>query len=143
MWPDDPRVEEGELLLSDRVPQEALKEIKTSLGSYGSAGQLQQRPAPDEGGILKRAWWRWWPVEDGEPVGKREVAPHFDQLVQSWDMSFGDNEEATSSYVVGQLWGQFGADKYLIRQVRERMEFTETVDAVRQITEWAAKHYPR
>ena len=91
---------------------------------------------------MKRAWWRWWPVEDGEPVGKREVAPHFDQLVQSWDTSFGDNEEAISSYVVGQLWGQFGADKYLIRQVRERMEFTETVDAVRQITEWAAKHYP-
>ena len=31
-----------------------------------------------------------------------------------------------SSYVVSQLWGQSGADKYLILQVRERMEFTDT-----------------
>src|SRR5215211_1842118 len=57
-------------------------------------------------------------------------------------MSFGDNEEATSSYVVGQLWGQFGADKYLIRQVRERMEFTEAVAAVHELTGWADENYP-
>ena len=57
-------------------------------------------------------------------------------------MSFGDNEEATSSYVVGQLWGQFGADKYLLRQTRARMEFTEAVAAVREMTRWADEHYP-
>jgi len=135
VWPVDPRTEPGDLLWPERVPLAALGELKVSLGSYGAAGELQQRPAPDEGGILKRPWWRWW---DGD----RETAPHFDQLVQSWDMSFGDNEEATSSYVVGQLWGQFGADKYLIRQVRERMEFTEAVAAVRELTGWADENYP-
>ena len=135
VWPDDPRIEEGALLWPDHVDEPALGRIKTALGSYGSAGQLQQRPAPDEGGILKRAWWRWW---DGDHA----TAPHFDALVQSWDMSFGDNEEATSSYVVGQLWGQFGANRYLIRQVRERMEFVEAVAAVRELTEWADEHYP-
>jgi phage terminase large subunit-like protein len=60
---------------------------------------------------LKRAWWRFW---SGDPA----EAPHFHQLVQSWDMAFADNEAADSSYVVGQLWGQVGADKFLIRQVR-------------------------
>ncbi len=135
VWPADPRVEEGELLWPERIDRESLDNMKRPLGSYGSAGQLQQRPAPDEGGILKRAWWRWW-------SGDRAQAPHFDSLVQSWDMSFGDNEEATSSYVVGQLWGQFGADKYLIAQVRERMEFTEAVTAVREFTAWADREYP-
>ena len=57
-------------------------------------------------------------------------------------MSYGDNEEATSSFVVGQLWGQQGADKYLLRQTRARMEFTETVEAVREMTAWAEEHYP-
>ena len=76
VWPDDPRTAPGELLWPDRIPHEELDGIKRSLGSYGAAGELQQRPAPDEGGILKRPWWRWW---DGD----RETAPHFDQLVQS------------------------------------------------------------
>ena len=135
VWPSDPRIEEGALLWPDHVDRGSLDQIKRPLGSYGSAGQLQQRPAPEEGGILKRAWWRWW-------SGKRAEAPHFDQLVQSWDMSFGDNEAATSSYVVGQLWGQFGADRYLIRQTRERMEFIEALAAVRELTAWADEHYP-
>src|SRR5215212_7715104 len=134
-WPEDPRTEPGELLWPDHLPRPALEDIKTSLGSYGAAGQLQQRPAPDEGGILKRAWWRWWP-------GDHAQAPHFDQMIQSWDMSFGDNEEATSSYVVGQLWGKFGADKYLLRQTRNRMEFVETIAAVEELTAWAEETYP-
>ena len=135
VWPEDPRVEEGALLWGAHVDRPSLEQMRRSLGSYGSAGQLQQRPAPDEGGILKRAWWRWWD-------GKRATAPHFEELVQSWDMSFGDNEEATSSFVVGQLWGRFGADKYLIRQTRARMEFTESVAAVREMTTWADREYP-
>jgi hypothetical protein len=69
VWPDDPRVVEGELLWPERIHGESLGQIKLSLGSYGSAGHLQQRPAPDEGGILKRAWWRWWDA-------KHETAPH-------------------------------------------------------------------
>jgi len=75
--------------------------------------------------------------------GDHERAPHFDLIIESWDMSYGDNEEATSSFVVGQLWGQQGADKYLLRQTRARMEFTETVEAVREMTAWAEEHYPK
>ncbi len=133
VWPADPRTEPGELLWEERIDSEALEEIKVSLGSYGAAGQLQQRPAPDEGGILKRSWWRWW---DGHPEG----APHFDQVVQSWDMAFKDTDG--SDYVVGQVWGKFGADKYLIHQVRARLEFTETVQAVIELTEWVERTYP-
>ncbi|MCA1699754.1 MAG: IS701 family transposase, partial [Actinobacteria bacterium] len=76
----------------------SLDEVKRSLGSYGSAGQLQQRPAPAEGAILKRAWWRFW-------SGRSEDAPHFHRIVQSWDMAFSDSDG--SDFVVGQVWGQF------------------------------------
>ena len=30
------------------------------VGSYDWASLYQQRPAPSEGGILKRHWWRYW-----------------------------------------------------------------------------------
>src|SRR5215210_8259887 len=123
----------GELLWPEHVDEPALGRIKAALGSYGSAGPLQQRPAPDEGGILKRSWWRRWD-------GKHETAPHFDTIVQSWDMAFTDTDG--SDYVVGQVWGRFGADKYLLRQVRARLEFTETVQAVIDLTEWVEENYP-
>ena len=107
--------------------------MKAALGSYGAAGQLQQRPAPDEGGILKRSWWRWWDADHSR-------APHFDQVVQSWDMAFTDTDG--SDYVVGQVWGRFEADKYLPHQVRQRLEFTATVQAVLDLTEWLERNYP-
>jgi hypothetical protein len=33
---------------------------RRTLGSYAAAGQLQQRPSPAEGGLIKRHWWRFW-----------------------------------------------------------------------------------
>ena len=43
----------------DELPVE-IDSLNRSLGSYATAGQLQQRPSPAEGGILKRHWWRYW-----------------------------------------------------------------------------------
>lgn len=133
VWPQDPRSQPGELLWPDRIGPAELSELKTRLGSYKSAGQLQQRPAPAEGGILKRAWWRWH-----HPDG---AWPHFHDLIQSWDMAFKDTDG--SDYVVGQVWGRFGADKYLVHQERARLEFTDTVHAVERLTEWVEQHFPR
>ena len=46
------------LLDANRLSYPVLQGLKTALGSYGYAGQVQQLPAPDEGGILKKAWFR-------------------------------------------------------------------------------------
>jgi predicted phage terminase large subunit-like protein len=117
----------GELLWSERFPQEVLKRAKTRLGSYAYAGQHQQRPSPAEGGILKRGWWK-----------KYDVTPaQFDQVIQSWDMTFKDSKD--SDFVVGQVWGRIGANRYLLDECRERMTFSETVHAVRALSEkWPA-----
>lgn len=112
----------GELLWPERFPDEVLKRAKTRLGSYAYAGQHQQRPSPAEGGILKRAWWK-----------RYDVAPaQFDQVIQSWDMAFKDSK--TSDFVVGQVWGRIGANRYLLDQVRERMSFSQSVHAVRELS---------
>lgn len=44
------------LLDAKRLSREVLEDLKIDLGSYGYAGQIQQSPAPAEGGIIKRAW---------------------------------------------------------------------------------------
>lgn len=56
----DRRVEEGELLFPALFPTAVIAEAKTILGAQGYAAQHQQRPAPAEGGIFKRHWWRFW-----------------------------------------------------------------------------------
>jgi predicted phage terminase large subunit-like protein len=133
LWPGEPRREPGELLCPERVGVQEIEALKTSLGVYGAAGQLQQRPAPAGGGIFERRWWRYY--DPTRPL------PEFEQVLQSWDLAFSGT--SASDYVVGQVWGQCGADKYLLRQVRERMEFTTTIAAVRAMTSWVDERYPR
>jgi len=56
----DPRQQAGALLWPAKVSQEDLNRLKVELGSYRYAAQYQQRPAPAEGGLFKRGWWRFW-----------------------------------------------------------------------------------
>ena len=56
----DPRVVPGELLWAERFGAEEIANLKVSLGSYAAAGQLQQRPSPAGGGMIKRPWFRFW-----------------------------------------------------------------------------------
>lgn len=56
----DPRTEEGELLWPERLGRKEVEALKTSLGPFGSAGQLQQAPMPKGGGVIKDEWWIPW-----------------------------------------------------------------------------------
>ena len=118
----DPRTEAGALLWPERVGEAELARLKASLGSYAYAGQFQQRPSPRSGGMLKRNWWKWY----------RQAPATLDELLQSWDMTFKDLK--SSDYVVGQVWGRKGADKYLLDQVRGQMDFPTTVQAVKTLS---------
>jgi len=53
----DPRTKKGELLWPDVMTEEKVKAAEIILGAYGTAGQFQQRPAPEGGGIIKRDWF--------------------------------------------------------------------------------------
>lgn len=126
--PGDRRTDMGELLEPVRLSHERLAELLRGLGSYGYAGQMLQRPAPAEGGMFKTNWWRRW---------RPEQLPHvWQQMIASWDMRFSDSEEAASSFVVGQVWGVNGADRYLLGQIRARLSFTDSLKAVRALAAW-------
>jgi predicted phage terminase large subunit-like protein len=142
----DPRQHLGELLWPHKITRANLEEMKITLGSYRYAGQYQQRPAPAEGGIFKRMWWNYWrpahlelpPVQLKTPDGHTmmilavPIPAQFDQIIQSWDMAFKDLD--TSDYVVGQVWGSVKADRYLLDQVRKRMDMPGTREAVKELS---------
>lgn len=138
VWPDDPRTEPGELLWPEHFGSAAVEDLNLRLGIYRAAGQLQQRPAPAEGGILKRGDWRYYPPSHVTPEGWE--GPHFERIWQSWDTAL--KEKTTSDFTVGTLWGQQGANKFLIRRARGRWGLTETIEQVRALTAWAARYFP-
>jgi predicted phage terminase large subunit-like protein len=71
----DPRGDDGELLDPERFPRHVVEGLKRDMGSYAFAGQYQQRPTAREGGLFKRAWFRFV----GEvPAGSRK-------RVRAWD----------------------------------------------------------
>ena len=94
------------------------------------AGQYQQRPSPEAGGIIKRHWWRFY-VRQGDvrPEGCLLLPEKFDEMAQSWDMSFKDKK--TSDFVCGGVWGRLRAMKFLMPDiVWDRLDFPATKKAV-------------
>jgi predicted phage terminase large subunit-like protein len=51
----------GDLFWNTRFSREILEDYKYQLGSYEYAGQLQQEPAPADGGIIKKEWFNILP----------------------------------------------------------------------------------
>lgn len=119
----DPRNREGELLWESRFPRKEVETLKRQLGSYRASAQLQQRPAPAEGGIVKKSWLRYYAT----------LPDDCEYFVISWDLTFDDTEN--SDFAVGQVWAKRGADKYLVEMTRGRMDVVKQVQSVRTLWE--------
>lgn len=112
----------GDPLWPERISLDELVEKKKGMSPYHWSALYQQRPTPEEGGAVKRQWWRYYEVPPAD----------FDEIIQSWDLAYKDTE--TSDYCVGQVWGRRGAQFYLLHQVRERMNVVEVSQAARNMT---------
>lgn len=110
---EDPRTEEGELMFPERFGEAQVAELEKTLGSYGAAGQLQQRPAPRGGGIIKEAWFQYYTAQ-----------PRLDFRFVTADTAqkTGQNND----YSVLQCWGRSvtGA-AVLLDQIRGKWEAPE------------------
>lgn len=105
---------------------------KLTLGTRAWNALCQGRPAPAEGGIFRREWWRtyttprWLTDEHGARWVKDGT------LVQSWDLAFKGTDH--SDWVVGQIWQTEGANTWLLDQVRGRWSFTQTREQIIELS---------
>lgn len=97
-----------------------LRETKSLLSDYWWAALYQQSPRAVGGNVFKEEGIRYYLPKD--------LPAKFDKVIASWDCTFKDTDG--TDYVVGQVWGKFGANSYLLAQVRDRMSFTKTVSEV-------------
>ena len=85
------------------------------------------RPTSAEGNIFKREWWQYY-----------DKLPDNIQLVGiSVDATFKDSD--TSDFVAIEVWGKLNGDYYLIDLIKRRMDFPETLKAIR----YMANKYPQ
>ena len=128
----------------NRISLEEAK-LPTNLGAYGYSGQMLQNPAPPEGGMFKRTWWRFWkpkgvdlpPVSFKDAKGEYiqslvvDLPDEFDKVIDSWDLAF--EGELSSDDVVGSKWSKKGASKFLLDFMVGKMGYKETKENVVQL----------
>jgi predicted phage terminase large subunit-like protein len=129
-WRGDPRTQEGELLWPDRFPRERIEaeQKPPRMTSVVYAGQYQQRPAPAEGGMFLRKWFKFYKtLPDEAPTG----------ACLSCDFTFKDQED--SDFVAITAWKRYGRTRdtstfYLLPyMVHDRMGFSSSKMALRTL----------
>ena len=96
---EDPRQNEGDLLWPDRFGEDEVAKLEKSLGPFMAAGQLQQRPEPAGGGVIKREWWQLW---------EERSFPPMDYIVASLDTAY--TTKTNNDYSALTVWGVFTTD---------------------------------
>lgn len=143
-WTDQ-RTEPGQLLWPEHRTAAHIASLKVQLGSYRFAGQYQQTPRPAGGNLFKTWWWRYWQPRNANlpPVSVRnadgfelkihavELPETFDEVILSWDLAFKDTK--SSDFVAGGAWASKGGNRFLLDQVHGRMDFPETLLAIKKL----------
>lgn len=81
------------------------------------------RPTSAEGNMFKREWWQYY----------SKLPDNIQFLGISVDATFKDND--TSDFVAIEVWGKLNGDYYLIDLIKRRMDFPETLRAIRHMAE--------
>lgn len=136
------------LLFPKRLSKETLDSYRDD--AYYYAGQYMQRPSPEEGGIFKRQYWKYWKpagmelpevtVRIGDQTYNCEVVDlpfQMDEWICSWDTAFKDLK--TSDNVAGSVWAKNGPNKFLIDERVEKMSYAKTCLEIKELKE----RYPK
>ena len=123
---EDPRTEENELLFPERFPRHVVDRDKKVMGSYATAGQFQQLPAPRSGGFFE------W--ENLVIVG---AVPKMKKVVRYWDKAGTDDG---GCWTAGVLIG-LGVDSlyYVLDVVRGQWAAPKRERTMRQTAELDGK----
>lgn len=131
---EDRRTYAGEILFPQRFPEEVLERDKKVMGPYAYAGQMQQRPAPAGGSIIKRDYWQLWDDDEANAQGVRDGGsyPDMDYILVSVDSAFSLKQESDASYIT--VWGIWqrggGSAKAMLSRAGAKIEIMDSRDTM-------------
>ena len=130
----DPRTKEGDLLWPAHFDEASLSKLELQLGDYGTAGQLQQRPAPKGGAIVQIKDFRLW--------SRKVPLPQIEFIVQSYDTAFTERTDGDPTACT--VWGVIQVTKHgdraalLLDAWTEHLGYPDLRERV--IKDWNAKY---
>ena len=119
---------EGALLWEDRFGEAEVTILEKQLGPWAAAGQLQQRPEPKGGGIIKREWWQPWEAQN---------YPNMDLIIATLDTAYTTKTENDPSALT--VWGIFTNDSTVQAPHHAMTRDGARVDYERMYTETSPK----
>jgi len=127
----DPREEPGELLWQDRMGEREVEILEKQLGPWSAAGQLQQRPEPKGGGVIKREWWQLW---------DQDAFPGCDYIIASLDTAYTTKTENDLSALT--IWGIFSGGDQKAQAVATRIMAADG-EMLANVTRSYSEEHPR
>jgi predicted phage terminase large subunit-like protein len=119
---------EDTLLWPDRFGEREVNILEKQLGPWAAAGQLQQRPEPKGGGIIKRDWWQPW-----ESINY----PNMDLVIATLDTAYTTKTENDPSAMT--IWGVFSSDVNVMAPTQATTRGSKLVEYSRSYTEVAPR----
>ena len=116
------------LLWPDRFGEQEVEILEKQLGPWAAAGQLQQRPSPKGGGIIKRDWWQTW---------SSDIYPNMDLIIATLDTAYTSKTENGPSALT--IWGVFSNDASVLAPNQSAQRGGGLVEYSRAYTEVAPK----
>lgn len=112
---EDPRKAEGELLWPERFGVEEMAALEKGLGPFGTAGQIQQRPAPREGGIV--------PLDKFNRYKVMPAVETWQRITLTYDTALKEKE--LNAYSVCQAWVETSRGLFLLYIWRRKCRYPE------------------
>lgn len=126
IW-EDPRATDGQVLAPQIHSEVFLEQQERTLGPYGFAAQYQQRPAPLEGGMIKRDWFKRFTLGELTRNG---------QLDAEWvtiSVDAAGNAEQDGDEVGLIVAAGNGPRRHVLEDASRKMSFLETCATIRAL----------
>ncbi|MFJ1539306.1 phage terminase large subunit [Micromonospora chalcea] len=129
----------GEGMVSARGERD-WAQVRKEVGEYVFAALYQQRPAPAEGNLFKRIWWRYWSPAPPSPAGPRiDLAGRIVPLDTCWrfgTVDLANSTKTSADWTVISAWARTGdGDIVLLDRTRAKIGEADHFATARPLVE--------
>lgn len=117
---------EGETLLPELgYDAKWAEETRNTVGSRVWEALYMGNPFVENGQLVKREWFNFY--------NKNQCPVVFDSITMSCDLSFGGTKADNDPCAI-QIWGKVGANHYLLKRIKKRMDFIKTCETIKMLS---------
>ena len=115
------------LLWKDRFSEKVIMDFQQTLGSRAFAGQLLQRPLLEEGGILKRTWFKKITKEEWQKLTDKQTV----ELYAFVDTAYSSKQTNDATAIV--IACKFNNQMYIIKVYNLFLEFPQLISKLKEL----------